>query len=83
MEITYCVRSCINFFREQKYCDVTFRFDSKDGSQSVIGAHKLILSMASEVFETMFYRVSEFGKKSDGEIPVSDFGINSFKLLLE
>lgn len=73
----------INFFVKQKYCDVKFIFGSENETQSVIGAHKLILSTASDVFETMFYGEGvQLGAGNNDEVNISDFGINTFQLFL-
>lgn len=41
-------------FNKQKHCDVWF--ETNDNSKTTkVGAHKLILSLASDVFEAMFF----------------------------
>lgn len=54
------------------------------GTHNEIGAHKLILSMASDTFETMFFGEGVqlvLGKKNE-VISIFDFDIDFFNLLL-
>lgn len=70
------------FFEEQKYCDATFVCKDSDGKCTSIGAHKLILALVSDVFETMFFGESAsrglFGETK--EIEVADISANGLKL---
>lgn len=72
------------FFEKQKHCDVTFVCKDSDGKSTSVGAHKLILALASEVFETMFFGESvSLGLFSETkEIQVSNISAASLKLFL-
>lgn len=72
------------FFEKQKYCDVKFVCKDSDGKSAIIGAHKLILSMVSDVFEVMFFgEAAQRGlTKETNEIEISDIGMDAFKLFL-
>lgn len=72
-----------NSFETQKKCDVWFDFWT-DKSVMRMGAHKLILSLSSDVFETMF-----FGECAKGDIfengtciQIADIKGEIFKLFL-
>lgn len=73
-----------DFYENQKYCDVKFVLKDSDGKKITIGAHKLILSMASDVFEVMFFGESvQRGLFSqEKEIKVEDIDEDAFKLFL-
>lgn len=62
-----------------KWSDCNFLVGS-DNNQQIIPAHKLILAMASPVFEAMFY--GGLSEKND-PIPILDVQIDAFKSLLE
>lgn len=73
-------------FDEQKDCDIKFTCpDVNDSSgKSTIGAHKLILSIASEVFYAMFYGslVKSDETQTKNVINIPDIKILTFKKLL-
>lgn len=67
-------------YLEQKDCDVTFAC-----GDSTIMAHKLILSLASDVFYIMFYGKAakhRCNKNEEKPIIISDIDMPTFKLLL-
>lgn len=83
--------NCINlnpahteFFEKQKYCDVKFICKDSDGKSCEIGAHKIILSMVSDVFETQFFGESvQLGLlTAENEIAIPDIEFKAFKLFL-
>lgn len=76
--------SLTDFLTKQKYCDVKFICKDFDGNSTSIGAHKLILSMVSDVFEAMFFGESvQRGLLTDErEIDIPDIDINALKLFL-
>lgn len=73
-----------DLLNKQKYCDVNFTLKDDDGKLVTIGAHKLILSVASEVFETMFFgtTVQNGGVTQENDINISDIRMHTFKLFL-
>uniref|UniRef100_A0A336L038 CSON001965 protein n=1 Tax=Culicoides sonorensis TaxID=179676 RepID=A0A336L038_CULSO len=76
----------LQMFNNQEKCDVKFICKDKNDSsgKSAIGAHKLILSIASDVFDAMFFgiMVQESDNPSVNEIKIEDIDITIFKLLL-
>ncbi|CRL06976.1 CLUMA_CG020014, isoform A [Clunio marinus] len=62
-----------------KWSDCTFLVGSENNQQT-LACHKIILAMASPVFETMFY--GSFNSSSD-PILISDVQADAFKALLE
>lgn len=74
-------------FQKQMKCDVTFSCidPASPNGRSTIKAHKYVLSLTSEVFDTMFY--GEAAKhedvKDEGEpIKIDDIQMSTFKLFL-
>lgn len=69
----------VSLFRTMNLSDCSFRI-GPEGNQEVFKAHKLILSMASPVFEAMFY-----GPLAEKEYPIkiTDIEPDTFCLLLE
>lgn len=70
-------------FNEQEHCDVTFSCD--DQTLDTIKAHKFILSLASDVFRTMFYGEAAKQEKCKDEekpIKIDDIKMPIFKLFL-
>lgn len=59
--------------------DVTFSFDSNDGSVARIVAHKNLLAAQSDVFEALFYGKS----KSDRSVHMRDVSDGAFKEFLQ
>lgn len=53
MSRTHFKIQLLNSFKAQKACDVWFNL-TPDLSPTKIGAHKFVLSLASDVFDTMF-----------------------------
>ncbi|XP_063708482.1 BTB/POZ domain-containing protein 2-like [Culicoides brevitarsis] len=80
--------SLLDLFVKQKNCDVQFICnDPASGKQkSGIMAHKLILSLASDVFNTMFYGEAtkhEDSKKTEEKpVKIDDIELPTFKLFL-
>ncbi|XP_063700002.1 BTB/POZ domain-containing protein 1-like isoform X1 [Culicoides brevitarsis] len=74
-----------NFLTSQLHCDVTFVFKDENGKFSKIGAHKVILAAASEVFETMFFgeTVKSNAVKQENELEIKEISFDAFKALLE
>lgn len=80
----------LDFFIKQKNCDVKFVcVDPTSASgKSSIQAHKLVLSLASDVFYTMFYGEASKHEevKSEGKISnavnIDDVQMPTFKLFL-
>ncbi|XP_063710051.1 uncharacterized protein LOC134838450 isoform X2 [Culicoides brevitarsis] len=67
-------------FKEQKHCDVTFWCKNTDGDLRKIGAHKMMLVLVSDVFETMFYgktAENDVVTKSE-EVLIDDITIDTF-----
>lgn len=61
MSRTHFKNQLLNCYKAQKACDVWFNLSSQDCLQfklklspTKIGAHKFVLSLASDVFDTMF-----------------------------
>lgn len=74
-----------DFFEKQKYCDVTFSFSDPTSAngKSTIVAHKLILSLASNVFNMMFNEeATKEVNFNDNPIKIDDIQISTFRLLL-
>lgn len=70
-------------FKEQKNCDVEFEFKSYS-TPLRIGAHKLILSLACDSFQTRFF--GEFVQRglfnNEKIIHVPDFKLKIFQIFL-
>lgn len=62
-----------------KWSDCSFLVGSENNQQT-LACHKIILAMASPVFETMFF--GSFNQKDD-PITISDVQADAFKALLE
>lgn len=62
-----------------KWADCHFVLGQESGGQQTISGHKLILAMASPVFEAMFY--GELAEK-DEPIPILDIRPDAFRALL-
>lgn len=77
-------KNLFDTFYNQKYCDVTFICKNDDDKWKKIRAHKLILAMASDVFEAMFYEGG--GQKgaatNEEEIKVDDIKMSAMLMLL-
>ncbi|XP_063698615.1 BTB/POZ domain-containing protein 6-B-like [Culicoides brevitarsis] len=73
-----------NLLTSGVHCDVTFLLKDEKGKFSKIKAHKLILSAASEVFETMFYGevVKNNGVKQEDQVEIKDISALIFQMLL-
>lgn len=74
-------------FKEQKNCDVTFTCINPTSAAGIssIKAHKYVLSLVSDVFNTMFYgeAAKQEGVKADNKpIDVDDIEMPILKLLL-
>lgn len=69
---------CNHLLKNGKLTDCTFSVDSQP-KRIIFKAHKLILAMASPVFETMFYGSLPETK----EIKIEDIKPETFKALLQ
>lgn len=74
-------------FKKQKGCDVTFLCADSTSSngKSTTMAHKLVLSVTSDVFETMFYgEATKYEEIKDEKQPINidDIQITTFNLFL-
>lgn len=78
--------SLLDLFLKQKNCDV--KFSCPDSSttfgKSTISAHKLILSLASDVFDAMFFGEASKNETSKGSNPINvdDIQMPAFKMFL-
>lgn len=74
----------LELYEDQKDCDIIFSCPSIDNfGNSIIGAHKRILAVASSVFYNMFYGPS--AKTSDEQfnnVDIVDIEISTFKKFL-
>lgn len=74
-----------DFFKQQKICDVTFSCSDPESSESTIMAHKFVLSVASDVFYTMFNGETAKQAKDDeklNKVNIDDIKMPTFKLFL-
>lgn len=76
--------SFLQFFVNQKRCDVTFACKDATDQWKTIGAHKFLLISVSDVFDTMFYgeSVKKFGVRDEKAIKITDINMEAFKLFL-
>lgn len=68
-----------NLFLDGKIADVNFIFESIDGQQDQIPAHKTLMAARSDVFEAMFYGTV----KEKGDIKIVDATVAAFKEFLQ
>jgi hypothetical protein len=66
----------INFYFSGKWSDCSFLVGS-ESNQQTLACHKIILAMASPVFETMFF--GSFNQKDD-PVEISDVNSDAFKV---
>uniref|UniRef100_A0A336MHY4 CSON001964 protein n=1 Tax=Culicoides sonorensis TaxID=179676 RepID=A0A336MHY4_CULSO len=75
-----------DLFNKQKNCDVTFTCfadSSSEAQKKTIEAHKLILSMASDVFDAMFYgEIAKSEGMKESIVKIEDIQFSTFKLFL-
>lgn len=71
-------------FENQRYCDVKFVCEDSEGKSTSIGAHKLILALASDVFDSMFFgeSVSRGFFSETNKIEIPGVGAKTLKLFL-
>lgn len=87
MYLNHAKSNLYDLFKEQKRCDVKFSCADPTSStgKSIIKAHKLVLSVTSDVFETMFYGAATKHEKAKDEgkpIHIDDIQMTTFKLFL-
>lgn len=79
-------RSFHDLFEKQRNCDVAFCFNNPTSANetSNIMAHKLVLSVASDVFNTMFFGEAAKHEKlvENKPINIDDIKMKTFKLFL-
>lgn len=88
MSLNHFITALRDVFKDQKDCDVTFscKDPASATGESTIMAHKFVLSLASDVFYTMFH--GYFAKHFENEgnfsdpICIEDIQMSTFKLLL-
>lgn len=74
-------QNCEKMYLNSSTADVFFEFniDSDDDEYEQVPAHKILLSIGSPVFETMFYGLL----KEKREIPIVDASADAFKIFLQ
>lgn len=73
------LESIAKLYRDTRTADVHFTFESDDGTETRVDAHKSLLAATSDVFGAMFY--GEL--KETGDIPVIDATDAAFKEFLQ
>lgn len=72
----------LDLFNKQKYCDVKFIGMDSNGNSASIGAHKLILSFVSDVFDAMFHGELVHKGLKENVVEIPDIELDGFKLFL-